>query len=43
MVRENKDLSLEQAQKIIDKNREANEQRNQQSVFTQFRQETGQN
>tara|TARA_R100000742_G_C4277462_1_gene99356 strand:- start:795 stop:2102 length:1308 start_codon:yes stop_codon:yes gene_type:complete len=43
MVRENKDLSLEQAQKIIDKNGEANEQRNQQSVFTQFRQETGQN
>ena len=43
MVRENKDLSLEQAQKIIDKNGEANEQRNQQSVFTQFRQGAGQN
>ena len=42
MVRENKDLSLEQAQKIIDKNGEANEQRNQQSVFTQFRQGAGQ-
>ena len=42
MVRENKDLTLEQAQKIIDENRGSNEQRKQQSVFTQFRQGAGQ-
>jgi len=43
MVRDNKDLTLKQAQKIIDENESANEQRNQQSIFTQFRQGAGQN
>ena len=43
MVRENKDLTLEQAQAIIDNNRGFNEQTRQQSIFTQFRQTPGQN
>ena len=42
MIRDNKDLTLKQAQKIIDENESVNEQRNQQSIFTQFRQGTGQ-
>ena len=43
MVRENKDLTLDQAQKLIDKNGKVNEKRKQQSIFNQFRQGTGQN
>ena len=43
MVRENKDLTEKQAQKLIDENRRVNEQENSQSIFTQFRQGTGQN
>ena len=42
MVRDNKDLSIEQAQEIINANREANEQENQQSIFAQFGQEARQ-
>jgi len=38
MVRDNKDLSIKEAQKIIDDNREINEQRNQQGLFNQLRQ-----
>ena len=38
MIRDNKDLSLKEAQKIIDDNREINEQRNQQGLFNQLRQ-----
>ena len=43
MVRDNKDLTIEQAQKIIDENRGVNEQEGNESIFTQFRQGTGQN
>ena len=43
MVRENKDLTEKQAQKLIDENRRVNEQENSQSIFTQFRKGTGQN
>ena len=43
MVRENKDLTEKQAQKLIDENRRVDEQENSQSIFTQFRQGTGQN
>ena len=43
MVRENKDLTEKQSQKLIDENRIVNEQENSQSIFTQFRQGTGQN
>ena len=43
MVRENKDLTEEQAQDVINANREVNEQANQQSIFDRLRQETGQN
>ena len=43
MVRENKDLTEKQAQKLIDENRRVNEQENSQSIFTQFRQGAGQN
>ena len=42
MVRDNKDLTVEQAQEIIDANRTANEKENKQSIFAQFRQEAGQ-
>ena len=38
MVRDNKDLSLKEAQKIIDDNRGVNEQGNQQGLFNQLRQ-----
>ena len=38
MVRDNKDLSLKEAQKVIDDNRGVNEQRNQQGLFNQLRQ-----
>ena len=43
MVRDNKDLSIDQAQAIIDTNKAKNEQENNQSIFTQLRQEAGQN
>ena len=43
MVRENKDLTLKQAQKIIDENGKVNEKRKQQSIFNQFRQGARQN
>ena len=43
MIRENKDLTLDQAQKLIDENGKVNEKRKQQSIFNQFRQGTGQN
>lgn len=43
MVRDNKDLTEKQAQKIIDENRSLNEQEGNESIFTQFRQGTGQN
>ena len=43
MVRENKDLTEKQAQKLIDENRRVNEQENSQSIFTKFRQGAGQN
>lgn len=42
MVRENKDLTVEQAQAIIDNNRGFNEQTKQQSIFNSFRQTPGQ-
>tara|TARA_R100001443_G_C3362350_1_gene179287 strand:- start:2385 stop:3692 length:1308 start_codon:yes stop_codon:yes gene_type:complete len=42
MVRENKDLTVEQAQNIIDNNREVNEQESTQSIFEKVRKETGQ-
>ena len=38
MVRDNKDLSLKEAQKVIDDNRGVNEQGNQQGLFNQLRQ-----
>ena len=41
MVRDNKDLTVEQAQEIIDANRQTNENESQQSIFAQFRQEAG--
>jgi hypothetical protein len=40
MVRDNKDLSLKEAQKSIDDNRGVNEQGNQQGLFNQLRQGT---
>jgi len=40
LSRDNKDLSQEQAQSLIDENRRVNESENQQSIFAQFRQET---
>ena len=40
MVRDNKDLSLKEAQKVIDDNRGVNEQGNQQGLFNQLRQGT---
>ena len=43
MVRENKDLTEKQAQKLIDENCRVIEQENSQSIFTQFRQGAGQN
>ena len=43
MVRDNKDLSVEQAQGIINVNRQTNDTEAKQSIFAQFRQETGQN
>jgi hypothetical protein len=43
MVRDNKDLSEEQAQGIIDANRQTNDSESKQSIFAQFRQEAGQN
>lgn len=43
MVRDNKDLSVEQAQGIINANRQTNDTEAKQSIFTQFRQETGHN
>ena len=43
MVRDNKDLSEEQAQGIINANRQTNESESKQSIFAQFRQEAGQN
>ena len=39
MVRDNKDLSIEQAQTIIDENRRVNEQESTDSIFNQLRQE----
>ncbi len=41
MVRDNKDLTVKQAQGIIDDNRQTNETESKQSIFAQFRQETG--
>ena len=43
MVRDNKDLTIEQAQETIDANRQTNEAETKQSIFAQFGQETGQN
>ena len=43
MVRDNKDLSVEQAQGIINVNRQTNDTEAKQSIFAQFRQETGHN
>ena len=43
MVRDNKDLTVEQAQDIINGNRQTNETESKQSIFAQFRQEAGQN
>ncbi|QDP61170.1 MAG: hypothetical protein Unbinned3325contig1000_55 [Prokaryotic dsDNA virus sp.] len=42
MVRDNKDLTISQAQEIINENRGVNEQEGTQSIFERFRQETGQ-
>ena len=42
MVRDNKDLTVSQAQEIINENRGVNEQEGTQSIFERFRQETGQ-
>ena len=42
MVRDNKDLSTAQAQKIIDENRKVNEKESPNPIFTQLRKETGQ-
>ena len=43
MIRDNKDLTMKQAQGIIDANRQTNESESSQSIFAQFRQEAGQN
>jgi hypothetical protein len=43
MVRDNKDLTIEQAQETINANRQTNEAETKQSIFAQFGQETGQN
>ena len=43
MVRENKDLTVEQAQNIINENRGVNEQESTQSIFEKVRKEAGQN
>jgi len=43
MVRDNKDLTIDQAQGIIDANRQTNESESSQSIFAQFREEAGQN
>ena len=40
MVRDNKDLSIEQAQKIIEDNKEVNEQSINRGLFSTLRQET---
>ena len=42
MVRDNKDLTIEQAQAIIDENKKANKKEGTESLFTNFRKETGQ-
>ena len=42
MVRDNKDLSIEQAQLIIDENRNVNEQENSDSIFDRFREQARQ-
>jgi hypothetical protein len=42
MIRDNKDLSIKQAQKTIDDNRKINEKESPNPIFTQFRKETGQ-
>jgi len=42
MVRDNKDLTVQQAQEIISENRGVNEQENTQSIFNNFRQGAGQ-
>jgi len=42
MIRDNKDLSLEQAQLIIDENRNVNEQENSDSIFDRFREQARQ-
>ena len=42
MVRDNKDLSIAQAQKIIDENRKVNEKESPNPIFTQLRKEAGQ-
>jgi len=42
MVRENKDLTLNQAQKLIDDNRKVNEKERTQSIFKKLSQEAGQ-
>tara|TARA_R100000329_G_scaffold69840_1_gene61074 strand:- start:907 stop:2205 length:1299 start_codon:yes stop_codon:yes gene_type:complete len=41
MVRDNKDLSIEQAQAIIDENRRVNEQESNDTIFNQLRQQAG--
>ena len=43
MIRDNKDLTIEQAQDVINANRQTNESESSQSIFAQFRQEAGQN
>ena len=42
MVRDNKDLSIEQAQLIIDEDRNVNEQENSDSIFDRFREQARQ-
>ena len=41
MVRDNKDLTIDQAQAIINENRNTNEQEGNESIFERFRQQTG--
>ena len=41
LVRDNKDLTIDQAQEIINENRNVNEQEGNESIFERFRQQTG--
>jgi len=42
MIRDNKDLNVKQAQKIIDDNRKVNEKERPNPIFTEFREKAGQ-